>query len=294
MGDPCVVYLRYRLVPTNDSTEFRAPSLDRETDEFVLHVGPQGEGVPGPFAAVSARPANDDGGELDVRPDVEAVFTFKAHHRSEQSAHAAVQPLLEAWQLEEALRQPGRPPRFRIEIAGSLVVDRAPPPGQEATYSLTGGGSLYVRPADETAVVEEFPEPPTQFFVDKHAKTLWQRWERYVNGEDTLPAAAYACLTYVQTEFGPGEREAATRLGVTRGLLRKIRELSSRTGDDATARKFAGQPRRAHTPEEIGFLENAITALIGRVAHIAATGDASRLHELNLNNLASPAAMRRG
>lgn len=285
MGDPCVVYLRYRLVPTKDTIEFDAPSLDFETDEWVLHVGPEGEGVQGPFAAVGTGPAGDGRAKLEIRPDVEAVFTFKTQHRTEQAAYASVKPVLEAWQLEEGLRHAGQRPRFYFQLAGSLIVDRAPQPGKQATYAVSGGGSFYVRPADEKVVVEQLPEPPTEFVVDQHARTLWQRWERYLSGEDTLPAATYACLTYALTEFGPGPREAAARLRVSRGVLRKVGQLSSRVGDDATTRKFDGQSRRPHTLEEIAFLEAAITALIRRVAEVAATGNSSGLREIGVSDL---------
>ena len=287
MGDPHVVYLRYRLVPTNEAIEYRVASFDRETDQWALHVGPEGEGVDGPFAAVSARPAVDDLRELEIRHDLEAVFTFRTQHRTEQAAHQAVRPFLEAWQLDEGLRQAGERPRFQLEPAGSLIVDRAPRPGEEATYVVTGGGSFYVRAAEEPVIVERLPGPPTELVVDQHARTLWQRWERYLNGGDTLPAAAYACLTYVDATFGPDRREAAARLRISRGVLRKIAQLSSRIGDDATARKFDSQARRAHTPEETAFLEMAITTMIRRVAEVAAIGNASGLHEIDRSDLAS-------
>jgi hypothetical protein len=134
-------------------------------------------------------------------------------------------------------------------------------------------------------VVEKFPEPPTHLEVDAHTKTLWQRWSRYVAGEDTLPAAAYACLTYVETHFGPGGRDAAKRLAVSRGVLRGIRQLSSTIGDDATARKFASGTRRQHTDAEVAFLEAAVTVLIRRVAEVAAAGNASSLPAIDLSDL---------
>jgi hypothetical protein len=283
MGDPHVVYLRYRLVPTNDETEFRAASLDRETDDFSIHVGPQGEGLTGPFAAVSARPADEaDADALRVRLDIEAVFTFKVQHRSEHAAREAVRPFVEAWELDENLRAPGERPRFELEFAGSLIVDRTPAEGEQATYAVSGGGSFYVRPPTQVVVVEEFSEPPTQLVADAHAKNLWRRWERYLNGEDTLAAAAYACLTYVETEMGPGRQAAAARLGTSRAVLQKIGTLSSRVGDEATARKFDQTPRRAHTKGEIAFLEGAVTALMRRVAEVAAAGNASSLRPISL------------
>jgi len=287
MGDPHVVYLRYRLVPTNEAIEYRVDSFDRETDQWTLHLGPEGEGVDGSFAAVSARPAVDDPREREIRHDLEAVFTFKTQHRTEQAAHEAVRPCLEAWQLDEGLRQAGERPRFQLELAGSLIVDRAPRPGDEATYVVTGGGSFYVRPAEQPVIVQRLPEPPTEFVVDQHARTLWQRWERYLNGGDTLPAAAYACLTYVEATFAPGQREAAARLRISRGVLRKIARLSTRIGDDATARKFDSQARRAHTPEETAFLEIATTTLIRRTAEVAAIGNAWELPEIDVSDLAS-------
>src|SRR4051794_11067579 len=87
MGDPHIVYLRYRLVPTHEAIEFRLHSFDHETDEWAMHVGPEGEGVDEPFAAVSDRPAVDATSQLPIRPEIEAVFTLKRHHQTEKSAH---------------------------------------------------------------------------------------------------------------------------------------------------------------------------------------------------------------
>jgi hypothetical protein len=284
MGDPAVVYLRYRLVPTDPATEFRAPAIDRETDDWALHVGPEGEGLAGVFGVMSIRPAGAPS-DLEVRPEVEALFTCKTHYHDASAAHAAVLPVLEAWQLEESLREAGRRPRFQFEFAGSLVVDHAPQPGQEAQYVSTVGGSFYVRPKEQPVLVEAWSAPPTNLAVNEHARTLWQRWDRYLRGEDTLPVAAYACLTYLTATFGPGDREAAAALGVSRGVLRKVSELSSRVGDDETARKFDRQPRRAHTPEEVAFLERSVTALIRRVGELAAAADPSTLRQLDLTDL---------
>jgi hypothetical protein len=273
-------------VPTDEATEFRAPSLDRETDQWVLHVGPAGETLDGPFASVVAQPAAEGDRKLDIRPDIEAVFTFKKQHANERSAHAAVLPIWEAWELEETLTNAGRPPRFELELAGGLIVDCAPSQGQEKTYVVTGQGSLYVRPPDAPVVLEQLPGPPTALVVDQHVRTILRRWQRYLVGADTLPAAAYACLTYVEATFG-GPGQAAAQLGISRGVLRKVSELSSRIGDDATARKFDRAPRRAHTPDETAFLEAAITAIIRRVAEVAATGDASRLGVIDVSDLRS-------
>lgn len=263
MGDPHVVYLRYRLVPAN--AEFRAPPIDIDNEDFSIHVGPAGEGVPGPFAATATRPAGVESDQPPSAPDTEAVFTFKKHHPSERAARDAVRSFLEAWELDDALRVPGRPPRFEFELAGSLIVDRAPPPGRDATYVVAGDSNFYVSPTHEAAVVDQIPQPPAGFVAEARTRTLWSRWEPYLKREDTLPAAAYACLTYIETEFGPGGRDAADRLRVSRKLLRRINELTSRIGDESTARKFDLTPRRAHTPEEIAFLEAAVTLLIRRV-----------------------------
>jgi hypothetical protein len=90
MRDPHVVYLRYRLLPVDDATEFRAPSLDLETADFSLHVGPEGEGIKGPFFSIGTQLADADAAR--VRTDMEAVFTFKVQHRTERAAREAVRP----------------------------------------------------------------------------------------------------------------------------------------------------------------------------------------------------------
>lgn len=283
MGQPRVAYLRYRLLPGDDATEFQAPPLHIERDEFDVHVGPEGEGVRAPFASVGVA-----GSETTrIRRDVEALVTFKAHHQSEREAHEAVRPFLEAWVMAAALEEPGRPQPFSLEFAGSLIVDVDPPPGEDAKYVVSGEGSFYVRPPHQQIVIEKFPEPPEGFAADRHVITLWRRWKRYLDGEDTLPAAAYACLTYVEREVARGEREAAANLRVSRPVLQTIARLTSNVGDEETARKFEAGPRRAHTAAEVAFLKAAVTALIRRVGEVAA-GDASELSEIGLADLPRP------
>lgn len=100
-----------------------------------------------------------------------------------------------------------------------------------------------------------------------------------------MAAAAYACLTYVEKEFARGERDAAAKLAISRNVLSAIRQLASTVGDDTTARKFNRQPRRAHTPTEVTFLEAAVTALIRRLGELASGGSAAALPQLGMNDL---------
>jgi len=172
MGDPHVVYLRYKLTPTAVETEFHAESLDLETADFSVHVEREGEGIKDPFFAVSTRRADAPAHELRIRPEIEAVVRFKKQHRSARAAHDAVRRLLEAWELEEGLRAPGKGPRFEFEFAGSLIIDRGPLPGKEATYAVSGEGSFYVRAANQKVLVERFPEPPAQLELD--VKVEWR------------------------------------------------------------------------------------------------------------------------
>jgi hypothetical protein len=287
MGDPHVVYLRYAFAPTNPSIEFRVSGYDVEMDEFTLRVGPAGKGLPGLYtAAASMRPADASDDVGAAPPMLEVAVLFNAHYRSEIAAHESVRSVLEAWELAEQLRRPGRPPRFTFEWAGSCIVDRAPPSGQDPRYVTSAGGRFYVQPATKTVVVEELPPPPHGLASDDHAKTLWTRWAPYVEGADSLAAAAYACLTYVNSVFGPSPRDVATRLRVSRNVLARIAELSSRRGDPATARKFDAQPLRAHSPEEVAFLEQAITALIRRISELATCSNAAQLREIGLADFA--------
>jgi hypothetical protein len=285
MGQPRVAYLRYRLLPRDEATEFQAPPLHIERDEFDVYVGPEGKGVRAPFASVSTSLAGSE--TTRIRRDVEALVTFKADHQSEREAHEAVRPFLEAWLFSAALEEPGRPQPFSLEFAGSLIVDSDPPPGQDAKYVVSGGGSFYVRPPEQQIVIETFGEPPERFAADRHVITLWRRWKRYLDGKDTLAAAAYACLTYVENEVAQGEREAAANLRVSRRVLQTIGRLTSNVGDEETARKFDPGPRRAHTAAEVAFLEAAITALIRRVGEVAA-GGATELQKIGLADLPRP------
>jgi hypothetical protein len=114
--------------------------------------------------------------------------------------------------------------------------------------------------------------------------------------KDTLGAAAYACLSYIERVFASGEREAAAKLGVSRAVLETVRRLASTRGDEAAARKFETGPRQAHTPAEIALLEAAVTAIIRRVGEVAAVSNATSLPEIRLADLSKaliPRASRR-
>jgi hypothetical protein len=202
----------------------------------------------------------------------EALVVFKTHYASEQEARDAVEPLLRSWEVERGLKA-GSPPSFRFEFGGSLIVDRGRRDGDETPYVVTGEGSFYVREPDEPPpTLEEYPEPPTSFAVDEHVETLWARWEAHLAGRESLAAAAYACLTYLEKVYADGRRGAAQKLGVSTAVLDTLGRLTSAVGDARATRKFTLAAGRPHTSKEMAWMQVTVTELVCRVGERAATG----------------------
>ncbi len=240
MQDPHVVALRYRLEPTESLTFENPPAIEDETDAFRLHLE---NGV--------------------------ATFEMKEHFPSVDSSRNVVEPFLQAWELDTALRNGRREIRFKLEDAE--VIDRNPPPpgsirifAETATATLKMGGS-----ASAHVTRRHYPEPPKHFRVSPDVEILWWHYENYLNNREPLLPMAYLCLTLL--EFRAGNRQkAASMYQISRNVLDTLSNLASRGGDERTARKFNSDSTLTPlTSAETAWIEAAIKAIIRRVGEIA-------------------------
>jgi len=255
---PHVVSLHYRLAPVERVTFAKqAQAVEAETDGFKVSL-----------------------------VDDSLVIEMLAHHATDESARASVEPYLRAWEISHALRVGGEP-EFRFEFVRAEVIDRDPPP-PGTPQTIEASSLMHARASfSATAGVERgsLPAPPSTFFVDADVETLWTRWRAYREGRQPLQGMAYFVLTVLQMHGG---RSAATaRFGISSTVLKTLGTLSSETGDVTTARK-AKAAARPPTPQEAAWLEAAVVAIIRRAGEVAAAGSATSLPRLTMADLPPP------
>jgi hypothetical protein len=244
MSDPHVVALRYRL-ETDPSLIFDRPApREDDTPAFALRL------------------AN---GLL--------TCDMKAHFPSVAAAKAAVDPFLQAWELNTALREGRRALWFAYEDAE--LIDRHPSPAGSDLRIHVSEGTLRVTGAMVSLRVtrREYPAPPERFLVSPDVETLWQRYEGYVQGREPLPGMAYVCQSFIEKVLARGQPDAANKYHIERKVLHTLGNLHSHRGDLTSRRKLEHERDRHEpplTPQEIAWMEAAVRILIRRVGEYAA------------------------
>ena len=192
------------------------------------------------------------------------------HHATAEAARAAVQPFLLAWEIDDALRFGRRQISFRFRDVD--VIDRNPPPppkpGDAQVVGVPGIASAQTFGSATIVVERPLPKPPSDFVVDTDVERLWDRWQVYQQGDESLQTTAGFCLSYIQEEYG-GRRDAAKHFGISENVLDKIGELSH-IGEATRVRKWTRRAPRPLTAQEQEWLETAIKALIRRTGELAA------------------------
>jgi hypothetical protein len=114
---------------------------------------------------------------------------------------------------------------------------------------------------------------------------MWQRYEGYLKGRESLLAMAYFCLTVVESSVGLGSqrKRAAERYRIETRVLAKLGELTV-AGDDRTARKRNPQNRPLSDLEEV-WVQEAVRALIFQLGRYAA--NPPTLREFTMSDLPS-------
>ena len=253
MRDPHVVSLKYRAVPSPTSSYERAIPSSGTFDRLRYTL---------------------DKGTLVVEP--------LDHFPSIEDARNYVDPLVQAWEVDIALRYGSSELGFSYETAD--VVDRdPPPPGPRNIVMVATAGELNMA-GSITIHVERarYPEPPSLFRTSPDVDTLWRRYQGYKAGREPLPSMAYFCLTLLESTAGSRPR-AARAFKISTRVLSKLGELATQRGDAATARKYAAIKSGAPLgPREVQWLEEAIKLIIRRVGEAAAI---ARLDTINMSDL---------
>ena len=237
MRDPHVVSLYYRL-ETGDTTSYKdPPPIQDERAEFKMCLA-----------------------------DGRACFEMKEHYPSEESARNIVEEYLGVWELDVDLRL--GPGEFHFEYEKACIIDRNPPTAG-TTYAqavdlsdritLSGSFSAHVNR-------NKYPNPPNDLKLSPDVKTLWFRYQLYLDEHEQLSSMGYFCLSFIENKF-KGRGKVAKECNVDISALNKLGMLTSAVGDYQTARKIdSNHTLRPYTNQEMRWIEEAVKKLIRRVA----------------------------
>jgi len=201
-----------------------------------------------------------------------------------EAARAAVEPYLQAWEIQSLVDHLAKHSDFsqplRFEYHSAEVSNAQP-------TDLT----VHVNPGHHY-IEGEFPSPPSRLLASPDVRLMWQRWESYQAGRESLPAMAYYCLTALEAATGKSRNDrrssAAAAYAVDIEVLNQLGDLVSEVGDDHERRKAHAKHRRPYTTTEKEWIERVVLALIERVGRVAcgnATGTNISLRTLTLGDL---------
>ena len=194
---------------------------------------------------------------------------MREHFPTVKEARRAVEDFLHSWEIKADL-EVGRG-EMRFHFKDYHVIDRdPPPPGDPKNVQLSGAVNFT---SNTTAILRvrrgKYPDLPTNFTVTPDVETLWQRYNKYLDGREELTAMAYFCLTVIQNPAG-GRRRAAKLYKIQEAILSKLGYLTSEKGDAKTARKFPkGGSLISLSEKETKWIEAVVKILILRAGELA-------------------------
>lgn len=212
-----------------------------------------------------------------------AIVELITNFSTIEAAWAAVDPYLQAWEIQSLVDHLAKhndfsqPLRFEYQ---SAEVSNAQPTGLTIHVNTA---YLYVE--------DELPSPPSSLWASPNVHVMWQRWESYRAGRESLPGMAYYCLTALEAITGKSRNDqrssAAATFAVNIEVLNRLGDLVSEVGDDRERRKAHAKHRRPYTATEKEWIERVVLALIERVGRVAggsATGTNISLRTLTLGD----------
>jgi len=208
-----------------------------------------------------------------------ARFEFRKFYAYASEAREAIEPFIQHWELQAAMRVGSD--GFRLRFKEAEIVDRNPlPPEQKPAPQKARARAVFkadfsVR-AVATLVSPHYPPPPGGGSVDLDDSCVVKmksRYDKYRLERTTLPDAANFCLTVLADKYG-GRPAAARKCGISKSVLDTIGRLASTKGGE-DARKAIGADDE-FTRQEKQFLKESVRKLIIRAAQVAA--DESQRH----------------
>lgn len=160
-------------------------------------------------------------------------------------------------------------------------MDRQPTPGVitigVASEVDVAGSMTTIR------VLDAYPPPPTpELSLNPYVDSMRIRWRKVVTGRETELSGAYWCLSAIEKQYS-GRSQAASRLGVSSGVLSRIGTLTAKN-DPTQGRKDRG-PTASLTQAESAWLRTFMPKLILRVAEVESGLPAAPLLTLALEDL---------
>jgi hypothetical protein len=230
MRDPHVVTLRYRL-STEEAISYNDPlPIAVDTDAFSVYLA-----------------ANI------------LTITMTEHVSSVELARGRVERYLRSWELEVALRL--GPGELHFIFENAEIIDRDPMANTRMMHLSASVTLLTDMSAKLHVSRSQYPTPPSRFEASPDVETMWHRYLNYKKGRETLQSMAYFCYTVIMQR-----PDRSKDIAVDKRVLKMLSEISSIHGDKSTARKLNAQSTlRPLTPNEINWLETALTTLIYRV-----------------------------
>lgn len=221
------------------------------------------------------------GFRLEVKDD-RARFELKEHYATEEEARNAIDNFIRNWESDAGLKR--GPDTFRLEFEKGEIIDRNPATGNTSLRSTASLGGLKAS-GTLSIFVPNYPTPPSGVnFNDPDVQTILQRYMGYRKGNEPLASMAYFCLTLLQDMAVPkkGRKAAADKFQISKAVLDKIAELSSKKGGKG-ARKAVGVDKN-FTTQERTFLEQVIERIIQRTAE-EAYSPGSNLEKITMSDL---------
>ena len=201
-----------------------------------------------------------------------ARFEFKKFYADKDEALEAIEPFIQLWEFEAAVRR--GPSSFRLRYKEAEIVDRNPSPPERTSGPIELGAEAVIKldlsaSAKITQVLPHYPPPPVSRMVypdDGYVAIMKRRYDQYRLRRAKLPGVAYFCVTVLEDKYG-GRPAAAKKCGISKDILDTIGRLSATKGGD-DARKAAGADEE-FTRQEKRFLKKAIEEIIIRAALVA-------------------------
>ena len=213
-----------------------------------------------------AQPCDFRASEFDVRVEEDKVcFMMKAHFATEREARNCVESYILGWELNAALLL--GPDCFKLCFDWADVQDRSPTPGIVSVSARPIRFSFHVSAAQGTVSPASYPPPPSRDLErSPDVESMLHRYIGYRKNREPLTSMANFCLTVLETA-ARGRRAIPNRFRIATPVLTRVATLCATKGGVA-ARKAKGLQTELTQPEQ-RFLEDAVKAMIRRVAEVA-------------------------
>jgi hypothetical protein len=187
----------------------------------------------------------------------------RADFYSEETARAALEPLLGDWETEWDLLH-----NLRVSFEFDDCVFEQPPRVEGEPVAVSAKMTAKVSMTGSfTVALSQYPVSPSFNLRSTPLARLFRaRWHEIEDGRNSLLAGAYWFLTTFETEFGESRTAAAKGLGVDSSVLSMLGRLTARN-DPLQSRKNKG-PITPLSEDEKVWVRGAVRILMRRAVEV--------------------------